>query len=272
MYERIGGKRIYFETRGEGRGILCLHGFPVDHRCLSGAMEPFFAERKGYRRIYLDLPGMGLSESSGDIGCADDMMERVRELAGRIIPGENYLVAGYSYGGYLARGMVNKYAEEIDGLFLLCPVAIPDRRLRELPPHRVFYRDEEFLGRLSPGEAEEFGKNLVIQTGETWRRYGEEIAEALAMGDRDFIRRYLREGYRFTFPVEEGLPFGKPTLILAGRQDSVVGYRDIWKVLEHYPRGTFAVLDRAGHNLQMEQESLFSLFLSDWLDRVEMEI
>ena len=61
----------------------------------------------------------------------------------------------------------------------------------------------------------------------------------------------------------------KPTLILAGRQDAMVGYRDAWKILENYPRGTFAVLDRAGHNLQIEQETLFNALVNEWLDRVE---
>jgi pimeloyl-ACP methyl ester carboxylesterase len=64
-------------------------------------------------------------------------------------------------------------------------------------------------------------------------------------------------------------PFDKPTLILTGRQDSSVGYRDAWQILENYPRGTFAVLDRAGHNLQIEQETLFNALINEWLDRVE---
>ena len=58
-------------------------------------------------------------------------------------------------------------------------------------------------------------------------------------------------------------------LFLLGRQDSVVGYRDAWKIIENYPRATFAILDRAGHILQIEQEELFNSLTNDWLDRVE---
>ncbi len=54
-----------------------------------------------------------------------------------------------------------------------------------------------------------------------------------------------------------------------GRQDHWLGYKDAWKILENYPRATFAVLDRAGHCLQMEQEKLFNQLVSEWLDRVE---
>lgn len=58
-------------------------------------------------------------------------------------------------------------------------------------------------------------------------------------------------------------------MILTGRQDSLVGYRDAWQLLENYPRGTFAVLDRAGHNAHNEQHQLFNALLGEWLDRVQ---
>ena len=64
-------------------------------------------------------------------------------------------------------------------------------------------------------------------------------------------------------------PFEKPTLILTGRQDTHVGYRDAWAILEAYPRATFAVLDRAGHALGVEQDILFRALIHEWLDRVE---
>lgn len=64
-------------------------------------------------------------------------------------------------------------------------------------------------------------------------------------------------------------PFERPSLVVAGRQDSVTGYRDAWTVLEHYPRATFAVLDRAGHGLEPEQPAVFRALMVDWLDRVE---
>ena len=36
-----------------------------------------------------------------------------------------------------------------------------------------------------------------------------------------------------------------------------------------YPRGTFAVLDRAGHLLGIAQADLFHALVAEWLDRVE---
>jgi hypothetical protein len=55
---------------------------------------------------------------------------------------------------------------------------------------------------------------------------------------------------------------------VAGRQDATVGYAGPWRLLEHYPRATVAVLDRAGHALPHEQPGLLAALLAEWLDRV----
>ena len=39
-------------------------------------------------------------------------------------------------------------------------------------------------------------------------------------------------------------------------------------MLEHFPRATFAVLDRAGHALPHEQPGLIRALVTEWLDRV----
>ncbi len=50
-------------------------------------------------------------------------------------------------------------------------------------------------------------------------------------------------------------------------------YRTLSKKLKEmaaqFPRATFAVLDRAGHGLTMEQTGLFRALVAEWLDRVE---
>jgi pimeloyl-ACP methyl ester carboxylesterase len=48
----------------------------------------------------------------------------------------------------------------------------------------------------------------------------------------------------------------------------MVGYLDQFDLLPHYPRATYAVLDTAGHNLQIEQPQLFNALMGEWLDRV----
>ena len=49
----------------------------------------------------------------------------------------------------------------------------------------------------------------------------------------------------------------------------MVGYKSAWEILDNYPRGTFAVLDRAGHFLDIEQRPLAGALTGEWLSRVE---
>ena len=66
-------------------------------------------------------------------------------------------------------------------------------------------------------------------------------------------------------------PYRQPTLIVMGRQDCVVGYHDHWQLIENFPRASFVILDKAGHNLQIEQDVLFTTMVKEWLDRVQAE-
>ena len=64
-------------------------------------------------------------------------------------------------------------------------------------------------------------------------------------------------------------PFYGPSLTITGRQDGLVGYQDPWSILESYPRCTFAVLDMAGHAMQIDRDRLFGALVDDWLDRLQ---
>ena len=49
----------------------------------------------------------------------------------------------------------------------------------------------------------------------------------------------------------------------------MTGYKAAWSILDNFPRGTFAVLDRAGHMTGIEQPTIFDALAREWLDRVE---
>jgi pimeloyl-ACP methyl ester carboxylesterase len=122
----------------------------------------------------------------------------------------------------------------------------------------------------SPEEREGFESLAVVQSQRVWERTRDEINVGLARADEPFISALQENGYQFSFDVDASpAEYQNPTLILMGRQDAVVGYRDTWELVENYPRGTFAVLDKAGHLLHLEQESLFNSLVHEWLDRVE---
>lgn len=261
---------IHYKIFGKGRPFVALHGFTLDHRSMVEGLEPSFKHRKGWQRIYLDLPGHGKTPGRDWIKSSDDVLDLLFGFINKIIPDQQYLVAGLSYGGYLARGLVNKKPDMVTGLLLIVPRIIGDPQERALPIKTVIVRDEDFLDGLSPVDREDFEDVAVIQTSKHWQRYSQEITPAVKTADTVFLERFDPRKDDFSFEIDSpSFIFEKPTLILVGRQDHWVGYRDAWNILENYPRATFAVLDRAGHALQLEQSKLFNTLVSEWLDRVE---
>ncbi|HDK7173491.1 TPA: alpha/beta hydrolase [Clostridium botulinum] len=260
---------INYEIIGNGKPILMLHGYSVDHRLMLGCMEPIFNDKSEYRRIYIDLPGMGKSESAEWIKDSDTMLNIVIEFIKRIIPNENFLLAGESYGGYLSRGIIYKMADMVDGVVLICPVIIADNKKRNVPNHVVLVKDNNLLSRLTSEDAEAFNSMSVIQTEKIYKKYKNYIMSGVKIANNNFLDIIMKNGYEFSFNVDDiNSKFDKPTLILLGKQDSCVGYKDAWNILNNFPRATFAVVDRAGHNLQIEQEELFNSLVNDWIVRI----
>ncbi len=260
---------INYEVMGSGKPIVMIHGSHVDHRLMTGCMEPVFSNRGGYKRIYIDLPGMGKTKGEKWISDPDIMLEIVIDFIDKIIPNENFLLAGESYGGYLARGIVHRIANRVDGVLLLCPSITMDLKKRNVPKHIILKRDDKLLSQLEPSDAEGFNSIQVVQSKKIWDRYRNEILCGIRLADNDFLLQLGQNGNAFSFDVDRlDEKFNKPTLILLGRQDSSVGYKDAWSILDNYPRATFAVLDRAGHNLQIEQVEVFNSLVNEWILRV----
>ncbi|MBN1438169.1 MAG: alpha/beta hydrolase [Anaerolineales bacterium] len=271
MISNVADIPIYYDVRGSGRPILMIHGFSPDHRLMLGCMEPVFERREGWRRIYFDLPGMGRTPAPDWLADTDRMFDVVRWFVDQVIPLEKYCVAGESYGAYLAQGLAARYPERIEGLLLLCPLVHADPARRRVPRRVVLERDAELLERLTPAERAEFEPMAVIQTDATWEKMRRDVLPGLAAADRAFLDR-LWKGYAFADEAAlDRAAFDKPVLIVAGRQDSIVGYEDSLGMIPRYPRAACAVLDRAGHNAQIEQPELFEALAAEWLDRVERD-
>jgi pimeloyl-ACP methyl ester carboxylesterase len=109
---------------------------------------------------------------------------------------------------------------------------------------------------------------MVIQSRESLQKAREYLLPAAARTDHSYQTRIL-QSYEFSFDVDsQSSQFDAPVLIVTGKQDTVVGYRTAWQMTDQYPRATFAVLDRAGHLLGLEQDDLFRALASEWLRRV----
>jgi pimeloyl-ACP methyl ester carboxylesterase len=161
---------IWYEIIGDGPAILMLHGFMLDHRHMFETMEPIFRIQSHWKRIYLDLPGMGNTKSNLKVKNSDDVLDRVLQFIDKILPGQPFLIAGTSYGGYLARGIFYKRPMQVRGLLLMVPCIIPDMTKRTLPKHEILLQDPILNQQISNQEREYFN-DIVVQTPRVWEKY-----------------------------------------------------------------------------------------------------
>lgn len=267
----IGDLTVYYEEYGQGRPLLLLHGWALDHRHMVAEMEPVFANRAGWRRIYPDLPGCGRTPARTWIHGQDQILQVVLALIEQVCPRQRFAVGGISAGAYLARGVAYHRAGWLDGLLLTVPMVVPADARRDRPAAVVVAPDEALLATLEEGEARML-QGAVVQSRELLSALQDYYTPAERAANVPFLRPIRRDPARYGFSFDldaQAEPFLAPTLILTGRQDASVGYRDAWKLLERYPRATFVVLDRAGHLLAIDQQRLFRTLVSEWLDRVE---
>jgi len=265
----VRGRPVAIEEVGEGTPVLLLHGFPIDRRGLLTGVGPVFDRGPGYRRLHVDLPGFGESPPDPAIDGSAAMVDYVLELIDVVIGQEPFLLVGESWGGYLAQGVLARRRDRVLGVTLVIPVVIATHADRDVPPAVVLLEEPGVLDGVGIVDAAEFREIAVVIDPSSWQYSRTAILPAMRIADEAATERI---GERYAVPdVADaiGEPFDRPSLIVMGRQDSIVGYRDQLRLIERYPRATFAILDGAGHNLEGERTDLFRSLVADWLDRVE---
>jgi pimeloyl-ACP methyl ester carboxylesterase len=267
MGVEVQGLKIHYQAVGEGRPCVMLHGGGLDHRHMMAELEPVFRGRPGWQRIYPDLPGQGRTPAPDWIVTQEHVLELVLGFIDRVIPGQNFAVAGTSRGGYLARGVIHRRTAAVDGALLITPAG-PEAGAAPVPEHVTLVEDPGVLAELKPDEAGHFGL-LVVQSRAALAKMRESYYPALALRDLA-LRDRIVGNYDLPFDVNAlPEPFTKPVLIVCGTQDDMTGYRDAWQLMDVFPHATYAVLDRAGHLVNLEQQALFEALATEWLCRVE---
>ena len=253
---------IDYEIIGEGTPVLIIHGWGICRITMKAAFEPVFAKLDGYRRYYIDLPGMGNSEK-GEVKNADDILALLYDFALNVI-GEKFIMVGQSFGGFLTRAFVNRHQDMVLKMILLCPCVIPGVKKGRVEPVTIIEKDENLLATLTEDEYKNFTMMNVLLTKDVWTRYKEFILPALKKADWDFLNHTLKGELSFN-PDKYDSPCKIPCLIIAGKEDSVVGYRDQFDLIKVYVNSTYFAVNNAGHNLQIEQPEMFEAIVLTWL-------
>lgn len=259
---------------GEGLPVLIIHGWEMNGKVEELDFEPIFTKAIGFRRIYVDLPGMGTTPAN-DIKAMDDIYLRLAHFIDVRLGKSNFLLIGTSCGGYLARLLAHRYVDQVDGLLLRVPLIQPDDSLRDLDTFIPIISNEQHMSTISSEDKALLG-DVLIQTPEYIKslkaKYDEAWGPAMKAADNNVLDPIRADTHRYQISLaldNESRKLYAPTLIICGRQDQSVGYRDSLRLLELYPRSTYVVLDRGTHGLPVDENGLFEALVRDWLTRVD---
>lgn len=260
-------QRLNHVEIGSGKPVLVLHGGKLDHRHILDALEPVFDGVPGWKRIYADLPGCGGSTGFAHVRSQDDVLQEVATFANAAAAGVPLAVIGESRGSYIAQGLGHAHPHLVSGLALIVPGGTSAAQ-GTLPEPVALVPDAALIAGLEPALRDR-AERLVVQTAGIVGKIRQTKLPAGALHDPALEAR-VQERFLFSFhDAMNGAAFDKPALIVAGRQDSIVGCHDAVAMQGRYSRGTFALLDCAGHSPGWERPELFRALMRDWLERLE---
>jgi pimeloyl-ACP methyl ester carboxylesterase len=258
---------IYYEIVGSGFPILIMHSMGTDHRSMKTWIEPIFKNIQGYQRIYIDLPAHGLSFIDENLKSSDDILLNILDFIDKTIPNQAFSLIGFSFGGYLAQGVLHQKHKKVKSICLLATAL--HLKERSLPKKIVFTKDEALLNGLDSDIRKAFETLIIYQNKENLSYFLNEIQPGRLLANKSFLMSNWREtGYFLSEePFNDVSKLPQPALIILGKQDSICGYKDHFYLLEKFPNATFAILDQAGHMIQIEKRKIVQGLIKDWLIR-----
>lgn len=252
--------------RGEGTPLVFVHGNGLDHRFLL-PLDECFDERSAagpWERIYVDLPGFGKTPVLGEAGGLPDIADWLDAVVGQLVGDRPFALVGNSLGGLLVREIAARRPERCLGLALLAPVVHAEHRLREVPARRVLAEDPELLASLDPADAASYADAAVVQSPANWLAFRDAALPGIRAADERAMTRLARRYALERDPQERLRGYAGNVLVVAGRSDPVVGYADQRRLADDFEHATYAVLDRAGHNVHLDQPDTVGALLRDW--------
>jgi pimeloyl-ACP methyl ester carboxylesterase len=253
------------QVRGAGRPIVLLPWFSLDQAVMAAAFEPVFAATAGWRRVYMDLPGTGSSPPVEPR--SDAVLDAVLSTIESALGSERFLLAGCSYGGYLAAGITRRVPDQVAGLLLVCAGVKIRRAERNLGGVLASAPEPGWLRDIPEELHEHFSHAIGAQTSAVAIR----VADAFSLNGPihdDYLTVLQSDGYQLS---DEKSPhsFDGSVTILTGRRDRIAGYLDQFDTLARYCHGNFVALGDAGHYLPFEEPDCFESVTLDWLAQAE---
>lgn len=186
--------------------------------------------------------------------------QTIKEIAQNIVENapENFVLIGFSLGGYVARSIVEQFPEKVKALILIASSLRSDteeQKSQKLTAIRL-NSEKTFRGlssisiekTLHPSNAQ--NRNLIKKIQEMGK----------ALGYAEFVKQSMLD--RSSYDMSK---ITCPTLIISGANDQLRSNDEAIELLDQLPHAKLETINNTGHMIPIEQPKVLAQVISAWL-------
>lgn len=227
--------------------MIFLPGKLCDKRVWEVQME---ALSQAVRPICLDLRYSNTLE---------DMFQLILDVAN----GENFILAGFSLGGYVAQEFILKYPDKVTGLVL---VACSARGLTKEERHEYSMLMQAVID-----------KEITVMTGYALRAYlypphyeDKKLVQFIEgmvndAGDEVFLRQQKATLNRERRFEDLAKTVCCPAIVIGGAEDKIVAIADVEATANAIHNAEYHSIPECGHMIALEQTNALNILLLNWV-------
>ncbi len=259
MKVRLDDIEVYFEDRGKGEPLLFLHGFPFDHQMWSSQLGALAGK---CRVIAPDLRGFGDSSRPEGVYTMTRFADDLRKLLDQLEI-KKVTMIGLSMGGYIALAFAERCQGRLKRLVLSNTRSAADAEsARKNRYHAVERIKEEGVGFLIRDMPEKVLCPLTLKSRpELVEVVRHAIERQPSVGIIGALQGMAQRKDRTSLLKEITVP----TLVIAGREDSLIPVDEAEQMIRELPRGHLEVIAAAGHLANLEQPRIYNELLTGFL-------
>lgn len=255
------GLNLHYLDEGVGPLVLWLHGSGPGASGYSNfkGNYPEFANA-GYRNIVLDLPGFGRSDKPADVQYNLDFFVSALNGFLQALDIKSCTLLGNSLGGAIALGQALKHPSTVERLILMAPGGVEERET---------YFAMEGIRKMvevysqGPMGVEQMRTVMSLQLYDASQLDDAILAERAAVAVTQPAN--LFSTMMVPNMTQQLSELSCPVLGFWGTDDVFNPPAGTFKFLDNVPQARFLMLNRCGHWVQVEHQSLFNRTCLDFL-------
>lgn len=264
MIIEIENIKYHLQIKGEGKPIICLHGFSENLSTWE------LLEVEGYQLIFIDLIGHGKSDKpySGKYYCLKVMLKHLNKLIFQLGL-KKYSMLGYSMGGRIALAYALAYPKEIDKLILESASYGECGSINRLKRHMKDFNLAKSIRENGIEWFNRYWSNLSLF--ESQRKLPKAVTDEISKRRLSNVPHALSNTMlcsgqgRFPYLKNQTAKLCMPILYISGECDEK--YRQIGNDFEKMNSNVkHAIIIGSGHNTHIEDPDAFRQVLSKFLN------